>query len=213
MLKRTSAEEIRRVLASRIIGGDLKPGTPLDETQLAAEFAVSRTPVREALRLLAASGLVDQKPHARALVAQPDEAELGGMFEVMGYLEAICAGLSAAMMTATEREALDALHAEMASIVRDGDAARYAEANDAFHTAIYDGAHNAYLSEITRSTRQRLQPFRRAQFGTLGRLSQSHAEHEAIVDAILRGDRGEAEAAMRRHISIVGDASQRLLRN
>lgn len=213
MLKRTSAEEIRRVLASRIIGGDLKPGTPLDETQLAAEFAVSRTPVREALRLLAASGLVDQKPHARALVAQPDEAELAGMFEVMGYLEAICAGLSAAMMTATEREALDALHAEMAGIVRDGDAARYAEANDAFHTAIYDGAHNAYLSEITRSTRQRLQPFRRAQFGTLGRLSQSHAEHEAIVDAILRGDRGEAEAAMRRHISIVGDASQRLLRN
>jgi len=213
MLKRTSAEEIRRVLASRIIGGDLKPGTPLDETQLAAEFAVSRTPVREALRLLAASGLVDQKPHARALVAQPDEAELAGMFEVMGYLEAICAGLSAAMMTATEREALDALHAEMAGIVRDGDAARYAEANDAFHTAIYDGAHNAYLSEITRSTRQRLQPFRRAQFGTLGRLSQSHAEHEAIVDAILRGDRGEAESAMRRHISIVGDASQRLLRN
>ena len=213
MLKRTSAEEIRRVLASRIIGGDLKPGTPLDETLLAAEFAVSRTPVREALRLLAASGLVDQKPHARALVAQPDEAELAGMFEVMGYLEAICAGLSAAMMTATEREALDALHAEMAGIVRDGDAARYAEANDAFHTAIYDGAHNAYLSEITRSTRQRLQPFRRAQFGTLGRLSQSHAEHEAIVDAILRGDRGEAEAAMRRHISIVGDASQRLLRN
>ena len=213
MLKRTSAEEIRRVLAGRIIGGDLKPGTPLDETQLAAEFAVSRTPVREALRLLAASGLVDQKPHARALVAQPDEAELAGMFEVMGYLEAICAGLSAVMMNATEREALDALHGEMAGIVRDGDAARYAEANDAFHTAIYDGAHNAYLSEITRSTRQRLQPFRRAQFGTLGRLSQSHAEHEAIVDAILRGDRGEAEAAMRRHISIVGDASQRLLRN
>ncbi len=213
MLKRTSAEEIRRVLAGRIIGGVLKPGTPLDETLLAAEFAVSRTPVREALRLLAASGLVDQKPHARALVAQPDEAELAGMFEVMGYLEAICAGLSAVMMTATEREALDALHSEMAGIVRDGDAARYAEANDAFHTAIYDGAHNAYLSEITRSTRQRLQPFRRAQFGALGRLAQSHAEHEAIVDAILRGERTEAEAAMRRHISIVGDASQRLLRN
>lgn len=210
MLKRTSAEEIRRGLAERIISGALPPGTALDESQIAAEFAVSRTPVREALRLLAASGLVAQRPHAKALVAKPDEAELAGMFEVMGYLEALCAGLSALAMTTPEREALDAQHAAMAPIVRDGDTARYAEANDAFHTAIYQGAHNAYLGEITRSTRQRLQPFRRAQFAALGRLSRSHAEHGLIVEAILRGDRGGAEAAMRRHISIVGDAVQHL---
>lgn len=210
MLKRTSAEEIRRGLAERIISGDLPPGTALDESLIAAEFAVSRTPVREALRLLAASGLVDQRPHAKALVAKPDEAELAGMFEVMAYLEALCAGHCALAMSSTEREALDALHEQMSGIVRDGDTARYAEANDAFHTAIYMGAHNAYLSEITRSTRQRLQPFRRAQFAALGRLAKSHAEHGLIVEAILRGDRAEAEAAMRRHIAIVGDAVQRL---
>lgn len=212
MLKRTSGEEIRRVLASRIIAGELEPGTPLDETLLAGEFAVSRTPVREALRLLAASGLVDQKPHARALVAKPAPDELAGMFEVMGYLEALCAGLCAVMMNAAEREALDAQHAEMAGIVRAGDATGYAEANDAFHSAIYEGAHNSYLREITVSTRQRLQPFRRAQFGARGRLAQSHAEHGLIVEAILRGDRGEAEAAMRQHIAIVGDAYERLSR-
>lgn len=213
MLKRTSAEEIRRDLASRIIGGILAPGVALDETLLAAEFAVSRTPVREALRLLAASGLVDQRPHAKALVAKPDAEALAGMFEVMGYLEALCAGLSALAMKAPEREALDALHQEMAAIVHAGDAARYAEANDAFHTAIYEGAHNGYLNDITRSTRQRLQPFRRAQFGARGRLAKSHAEHGAVVEAILRGDREAAEAAMRRHISIVEDAYQRLERN
>lgn len=210
MLKRTSAEEIRRGLADRIISGALSPGTALDETQLAAEFAVSRTPVREALRLLASSGLVDQKPHAKALVAKPDEQELAGMFEVMGYLEALCAGLCAIAMTKAERDALDGLHVQMSALVRDGDAARYAEANDLFHTAIYDGAHNGYLAEITRSTRQRLQPFRRAQFGELGRLLKSHAEHSLIVEAILQGDRSEAERAMRSHISIVGDAVQRL---
>lgn len=210
MLKRTSAEEIRHGLADRIISGALPPGTALDETQIAAEFAVSRTPVREALRLLAASGLVDQKPHAKALVAKPDEDELTGMFEVMGYLEALCAGLCAIAMTKAERDGIDALHVEMSALVRDGDAARYAEANDTFHTAIYEGAHNAYLAEITRSTRQRLQPFRRAQFGELGRLLKSHAEHGLIVEAILRGDRAEAEAKMRSHISIVGDAVQRL---
>jgi DNA-binding GntR family transcriptional regulator len=210
MLKRTSAEEIRQGLAGRIISGDLAPGTALDESMLAADYAVSRTPVREALRLLAASGLVDQKPHAKTLVAKPDAEELAGMFEVMAYLEALCAGLAALAMTREERAALDALHAEMSSIVREGDERRYAEANDAFHTRLYDGAHNAYLSKITRSTRQRLQPFRRAQFGALGRLSKSHAEHERIVEAVLRANRDDAELAMRKHIAIVGDEVQRM---
>jgi len=210
LLKRTSAEEIRRGLAERIMSGTLSPGTPLDETQIAADYAVSRTPVREALRLLASSGLVDQKPHAKALVAKPDDEQLAGMFEVMGYLEALCAGLAAMAMSKAERDGLDRLHDEMSALVRDGDAMRYAEANDVFHTAIYEGAHNGYLADITRSTRQRLQPFRRAQFAELGRLLKSHAEHGVIVEAILRGSREAAEQAMRRHISIVGDAVQRL---
>lgn len=211
MLKRTSAEEIRRGLAARIISGVLKPGTPLDESLIAGEFAVSRTPVREALRLLAASGLVDQRPHAKALVARPSEEELKGMFAVMGYLEALCAGLCAAAMTTPERESLDALHTGMAALVRAGDAAGYAEANDQFHNSIYDGAHNAYLGEITRSTRQRVSPFRRAQFGALGRLAKSHAEHGAVVEAILQGDHMAAETAMRRHIAIVEDAYQQVV--
>jgi len=212
MLRRTSAGEIRSELARRIIAGELTPGTPLDETQLALEFAVSRTPVREALRQLSSSGLVDQRPHARAIVAQPEADALAGMFEAMGHLEALCAALCAERMVPQERDSLDALHAEMALIVHAGDATRYAEANDVFHAAIYEGAHNAYLSEITRATRQRVQPFRRAQFGSLGRLAKSHAEHSAVVEAILRGDKPEAEAAMLRHIAIVEDAYQRLAR-
>ena len=203
---RTSAEDIRQQLAVRIICGELAPGTPLDETSLATEFAVSRTPIREALRQLAASGLIAQKPHAQALVAKPDEATLAGMFEVMGYLEALCAGLSAVAMTAAERDSLDAQHMKMAGIVREGDHAGYVEANETFHSAIYDGAHNAYLADLTRSTRQRLQPFRRAQFQALGRLSRSHAEHSVVVDAILQGDRARAESAMRQHIAIVENA-------
>lgn len=212
MLKRTSAEEIRREVAARIIAGQLTPGAALDETQIAAEFAVSRTPVREALRLLGASGLVEQRPHARAIVAQPSEEKLRGMFEVMGDLEALCAGKAALAMDGGERAALDALHMQMAAVVHAGDAARYAEANDAFHGAIYDGAHNDYLAEIARATRARLQPFRRAQFGALGRLGKSHAEHGLVVDAILRGDSAAAEAAMHSHIVIVEAAYQRLTR-
>jgi DNA-binding GntR family transcriptional regulator len=209
---RTSAEQIHQRLADRIIRGELKPGTTLDETMLATEFSVSRTPIREALRLLRASGLVQQEAHAKAAVAEPDEATLVGMFEVMGYLEALCAGLSALAMTRDERQGLEALHLDMAGIVREGNHQAYVEANETFHSAIYDGAHNAYLSEITRSTRQRLRPFRRAQFQALGRLGRSHAEHAAVVEAILRGDRMGAELAMRRHISTVEDVYQRIHR-
>ncbi|MGV8832232.1 MAG: GntR family transcriptional regulator [Devosia sp.] len=205
-LTRTSAEDIRQKLADRIISGELAPGTALDETSLAAAFAVSRTPVREALRLLAASGLIDQKPHAQALVAKPDDATLAGMFEVMGHLEALCAGLCAIAMTAPERDALERQHALMAPIVRAGSAVEYSQANDVFHSTIYDGAHNGYLAEITRSTRLRLQPFRRAQFNLLQRLRQSHQEHDRVVEAILQGDRKGAESAMRAHIAIVEDA-------
>jgi DNA-binding GntR family transcriptional regulator len=212
VLKRTSAEEIRREIAGRIIAGQLAPGTALDETQIAAEFAVSRTPVREALKLLGASGLIEQRAHARALVAKPSEEKLRGMFEVMGELEALCAGRAAISMDGAERAALDRLHEEMAAIVHAGDATAYAEANDAFHSMIYDGAHNPYLAEITRATRTRLQPFRRAQFDALGRLGQSHAEHGYVVEAILRGDKAVAEVAMRSHIAIVEDAYEQLTR-
>lgn len=98
----------------------------------------------------------------------------------------------------------------MASTVRSRDRAAYVEANQTFHNAIYDGAHNAYLGEVTRSTRQRLQPCRRAQFGALQRLSRSHHEHGLIVDAILQGNRLNAEAAMRSRIAIVEDAYHQL---
>lgn len=203
---RTSAEDIRRQLSERILAGELVPGSILDETQLAAEFSVSRTPIREALKQLAASGLVDQRPHSRTIVAKPDTEALTGMFELMGHLEALCAGLSAERMTAAERHGLDELHNEMAVVVSNGDRLAYIRFNELFHNAIYAGSHNGYLEEVTRSTRQRLQPFRRAQFATLGRLAKSHAEHGHIVEAILRGNSIDAQSRMRGHITLVEDA-------
>ena len=109
-------------------------------------------------------------------------------------------------MTAAERRALDELHGEMAVIVSNGDRLVYIRFNEFFHNAIYAGSHNGYLEDVTRSTRQRLQPFRRAQFSTLGRLAKSHAEHGHIVEAILRGNSIDAQSRMRAHITLVEDA-------
>jgi DNA-binding GntR family transcriptional regulator len=199
----TLAEELRLQLADDIVRGACEPGTTLDESELARRFNVSRTPVREAIRLLAASGLVETRAHRAAVVARPDRAHLIGMFEAMAELEALCAGYAAERMTVTERRALEAVHEELRALIQDGDPQRYHERNEAFHSSIYAGAHNAYLAELTLGTRKRVSPFRRAQFRVLGRLAKSHIEHDRVVVAILRGDRDGAAAAMRAHISTV----------
>src|SRR5579864_6262690 len=102
----TRAEELRLALADEIINGSLAPGATLDETLLAQRFNVSRTPVREALRQLAASGLVETRPHRGAVVASLSHDRLNALFEAMAELEATCAGLAAERMSAAERQAL-----------------------------------------------------------------------------------------------------------
>jgi DNA-binding GntR family transcriptional regulator len=201
--RRTLAEELRLQLADEIIGGVLEPGATLDETNLARRFRVSRTPVREAIRQLAASGLVEARAHRGALVARPSADRLLGMFEAMAELEALCAGLSAERMTSAERRAFEVSHEQLRALTQVGDPQSFHEANEAFHGMIYAGAHNSYLAEMTIATRVRVQPFRRAQFRNLGRLAKSHVEHDCIVTAIMRGDREGATVAMRAHIMTV----------
>jgi DNA-binding GntR family transcriptional regulator len=201
--KITRAEELRLLLADEIVSGQLEPGASLDETELARRFGVSRTPVREALRQLVASGLIDAPPHRGAVVAHPDPERLAGMFEAMAELEALCAGMAAERMTAIERHTLQLLHEQLRHISHLGDPQRFHEVNETFHNAIYAGAHNAYLAELALATRKRVQPFRRAQFRNIGRLAKSHAEHDRVVLAILQGDRAVASASMRAHIDTV----------
>jgi DNA-binding GntR family transcriptional regulator len=200
---RTLAETLRLQLADEIISGGLAPGTILDETELARRFQVSRTPVREAIRQLAASGLVESRPHRGSVVAWPSHQRLIGMFEVMAELEALCAARAAARTTPAERQALAAAHEELRAMIQSGDPQRYHEINEAFHAAVYAGAHNSYLAEITLATRLRVRPFRRAQFRNLGRLAKSHQEHDAVVTGIMRGDSTGAADAMRHHIKTV----------
>jgi len=207
-VRKTLAEELRLQLADEIVQGVLRPGDALDETELANRFGVSRTPVREAIRQLSASGLIDTRAHVGSVVARPSPQRLIGMFEAMAELEALCAGLAAKRMAANERRGLEEVHEALRALIYSGNPQRYHETNEAFHTAIYAGAHNEYLAELTLSTRERVQPFRRAQFRNLGRLAKSHAEHDLVVVAIQRGDRERAAGAMRDHIETVREEYQ-----
>lgn len=204
--KPTKAGAIARSLADEIVHGKLRPGTPVDETQIAARYGVSRTPIREAIRQLTADGLLETRAHRGAIVRDFSEQQLDGMFAVMAELELLCARWAALAMTRNEFKDLDTLHQATKHLVHDCDPAGYALANERFHEAIYQGAHNGYLAELTISTRARLAPFRRAQFETAGRLARSFAEHGRVVAAIKAGDAAGAQEAMRAHITVVRTA-------
>jgi DNA-binding GntR family transcriptional regulator len=203
---KTLAARLREQLADDIVRGVLAPGVSLEEAELAKRFDVSRTPVREAIRLLVASGLVEARPHRSAVVARATEAQLAGMFEALRELESLCAGFAAERMTASDHTELRRAHAALEGVVRAGDPQRYHELNEQFHAIIYAGTHNAYLARLTLETRARIAPFSRAQFRTLGRLARSHAEHDTIVLAIIDGKADRAAAAMKAHIGSVHDA-------
>jgi DNA-binding GntR family transcriptional regulator len=198
---RTLTETIVDGLTQQIVSGSLKPGATLDEARLADQFGASRTPVREALRQMAASGLVELRPHRTPLVVSVDARRFADMFEVMAELEALCAARAAIAMSSSERLTLEHVHVGMAAYVHNGHVAAYRQANTDFHALIYRGTANSYLEELALATRDRVAPHRGVQLQAPTRLAQSYAEHGEIVTAILRADGTAASHAMRRHLS------------
>ncbi len=207
----TLADDLRRRLADAIMGGELPPGSRLDEHDIADRYGTSRTPVREALRQLAAVGLAEYRPHRGVIVAFPEQNRIAEMFEVMTEMEALCARLAALRMEAAERRDFEALHRRSLEHVREGRLDEYDAMNFTFHSMLYRGTRNHFLEETTLSVRRRVQPFRRSQFNMLGRLANSFAEHDRIVEAVLRGDAQAAEAAMRDHVGHVSLASTSMI--
>lgn len=196
----TTVDKLANDLASAILSGEFGPGYRLDEQLLAQRYEVSRTPVREALRQLATTGLIEIRPRRGAIVARVTPAQLEELFVAMGELEATCARLAAMSMAPTERRRLQVLHDRMGESARQNNPVAFADDNDQLHTMIYAGSHNAVLEEMAAALRRRLAPFRRAQFDLDGRPSNSYLEHDAVVSAIVRGDAPAAHAAMLHHV-------------
>ncbi len=172
---------------------------------LAERFGVSRTPVREALQRLSASGLVELTPRRGTRVLNPSIGRIVEMFEVMAELEAMCGRLAARRMTPDEHARLVAAHEACARATESGDPSAYFEANGQFHEAIYSGSGNEFLAEQARALQSHLKPYRRLQLHVRNRVGNSFQEHEAIVAAILAGDDTRTEEALRAHILIQGE--------
>ena len=206
----TQTERLAEAIAESVLSGEFAPGLRLDEVMLAERYGVSRTPVREALRQLASTGLIDVKPRRGATVASATSTQLDVLFAAMAEIEATCARLAAMSMNPIERRRLQSRHEMMTALVEAEDRDRYTAANIDFHGLVYAGAHNLILAEFATGLRRRMSPFRRAQFRTEGRIARSHVEHGAVVRAILAGDAAAAHAAMFHHMSLVEDAFDQL---
>lgn len=203
------AEEVYKQLVNDIVMGQFEPGARLDEVTLATRFSVSRTPVREALKQLTISGLAVYRPNRGAIVASMTAERLDHMFEAIGELEAACARHAALRMSDAERATLRQLHAAGRTAMQNNDGKTYDRLNVELHLLILHGAHNPVLAETALCLRDRVAPFRSAQFRNLERVGESYAEHSVIVDAILQHDAIIAYREMRRHLMAARNAATR----
>lgn len=197
-------QRVRERLEDDIVEGRLRQGVQLYVDDIAAQFEVSRTPVREALQQLEASGLVEVLPKRGTYVSTLSVSRLIEMFEVMAELEAMCARLAA-------RRADDAMQTDMALAVKQceieadqGNANNYYHANEAFHQLIYKASGNEYLIQQTIALKNRLKPYRRLQLQVRDRIGQSVKEHRELVDAIRGGQADQAANVARQHVLIQG---------
>ena len=192
-------------LEDDIIYGFFLPGTKLDEQELCERYGASRTPIREALKLLAAEGLVEIRPRRGAIIPAINSRTLCEMFEVMAELEAMCGRLAARRIQLEEKQELQRLHQLCQDYLNQNDSENYYEANRLFHFAIYQASHNAFLIEQACTLHKRLHPYRRLQLRVNHRMNHSFSEHSEILDAIFTGNEQEAEALLKAHVVIQGE--------
>ena len=199
------SEQLREKIEERIACGLYLPGMRLDETELADEFGVSRTPIREALIQLTSAGLIEVRPRRGAIVAAISLKRLYEMFEVMAELEAMCVRLAVRRMTEAEQQALLETHRACGQEQTMKDPDEYYRRNERFHLAIYSASHNGFLIEQATALHRRLSAYRRLQLRVRDRLQTSFSEHSAIVEAIIAGDADVAAELLRKHIIIQGE--------
>lgn len=199
------SEHLREVIEERIATGDYPPGSKLDETELAEEFGVSRTPIREALIQLNAEGLIDMRPRRGAVVVELPPQRLCEMFEVMAELEAMCARLAARRMTPEDETRLKAAHEALRDARDRGDPNAYFYLNESFHQLIYAASHNDFLNEQALQLQRRLRPYRRLQLRVRDRVRISFDEHDRIIASICASDGDRAAQLLREHVTVQGE--------
>jgi DNA-binding GntR family transcriptional regulator len=207
----TLSASIQQKLMDDIMEARISPGMRLEETELAERYNVSRTPVREALRLLAATGVVELRPRRGMVIASLTPAHLEEMIEVAADMEASAARYAAQRMTKAERYQLAQAYERLSAIVQADNPAEFDRQNRELHRLVWEGAHNTVLLESIERMRVRILPYTRVEFMQhRSRMAVSHSQHDVFVQAILGGHAEAAYFTMRFHVMSAGKAPEDL---
>jgi DNA-binding GntR family transcriptional regulator len=193
-------EEVASRLRSLIFERRLSPGSWIDELALAREWGVSRTPLREALKVLAVEGLVSAHPGRGCQVAEVSEEDAAQLFPVMALLESRCALEAVQRASDDDVRGLQMLHDELERCAALGDIESYYRANHVFHSRVQELADNPWLGRATRELRKFMRLLRGRQLHWPGRMAASIAEHRAFMQAFARRDAHAASTIMRDHL-------------
>ena len=203
MMART-ADKLISDIRNEVSSGILKPGDQLEVTALAERFGVSRTPIREAIRTLVESGVLETRPRKGSFVRVLSAKQLLDLFQVAAELEGMACRLAALSLTKENVEAIESGLAKCTQAAEFQNNAEYAMANLDFHTAIHNASGNDWLIEQLRQLQINLNSYRTMPYEIRGRLKKSTDEHKIICDAILSGDGEHACNLMRDHMMLQG---------
>jgi len=199
-------DEVAVLLREQIFAGTLAPGSFIEEAALCESLKISRTPLREALKVLSAEGLVRHEPRRGCFVNEVTEQDLDEIFPVIALLEGRCAYEAAHNASDADLAVLETLHLRLEKHARAKRIVDYYETNFTIHEAIITLANNRWLAQVIADLRKILKLARLQQLRAPGRLEQSLSEHLAVFAALKARDCEGAEAAMRTHLTRQRDA-------
>ena len=190
-------EEVAELLRQRIFSRELAPGSWIDELKLAEEYGISRTPLREALKVLATEGLVTMKVRRGAYVTEVSERDLADVYHLLALLESDAAGVVAAQATPSQLKELQGLHEELEKAA--GNRERFFEINEAFHMRLLEIANNRWRDQMVADLRKVMKLNRHNSLLKSGRIEESLAEHRSIMQALAARDAEATAQRMREH--------------
>ena len=208
--KKTLHEEIADNLREMIMSGELSEGDKIKENELCDLMGISKTPLREALRVLSAEGLIRLIPNRGSYVTTPTFEEIKEMFDVMSVLEGVCARTAVEKMSDRDLSKLEKLHQKLEKNFRRKDQKEYIHQNNLYHAFVQELAGNKTLNQIVNGLRQKILLYRFQSLNLPGRFEQSIQEHRDLIEAFRKKDSKKAETLMRRHLKTQCDALEKL---
>ena len=192
-------EEVAELLRQRIFARELAPGSWIDEMRLADEYGISRTPLREALKVLATEGLVTMKMRRGAYVTEVNDKDQRDVYHLLSLLESDAAGVVAAQASDLELTELESIHQELSAAV--GNTDKFFAINERFHMRLLEIANNRWRDQMVADLRKVMKLNRHNSLLKSGRIEESLREHQALLEALLARDVSASVARMQAHFA------------